>query len=101
MLLSMRVVSPGIRLALVMLAALAMLIAAPLHASHHHGNEPGKIDGPCAVCKSYSPASGSVAVVCTGLLLLPLGVLASDASVAPLSTPDAIVAPRAPPVSFA
>ena len=97
----MRVVSPGIRIAIVTLAALAMVIAAPIHASHHHGDRPGQLDEPCAACKSHSPVSGSVVIACTGLLLIPVGVMACDAGVSPLSAPEAAVAPRAPPVSLA
>ena len=98
MLFIMRVRSSRFRILIVLLSALAVMIAAPLHASHDHG---GTLDGPCAICKSHTTACGPSALECAGPLLQPVGVLASDCHPAVATAPRTLAAPRAPPVSLA
>lgn len=78
------------------IAALAMVLAAPIHAAHNHGNDP--LGHPnCAVCQLHSPACGPIWQPCVGIPLEPLFVLATAASPSPVSTPSIADACRAPP----
>lgn len=98
----MRLVSPCLRIAVVLLAALALVIAAPIHASHDHTGDRGQMDGPCVICKSLTAASAWTAPVRLTPQLQPIGELAAEACVIALSAPASILVPRAPPaVSFA
>ena len=100
-LLSMRAVSPPFRVLIALFAALAVVVAGPLHATHNHGGDLGQLDGTCAVCKSHTTACGPDVLECAGPLLQPLGALASESRPAAVSAPRTISVPRAPPVSIA
>ena len=98
----MRVLSPYLRIAVVLLAALAFVIAPPIHASHDHSGDRGQADGPCVICKSLTTASTWTAPATLTPQLQPIGVLAADARAVALSAPASVLVPRAPPaVSFA
>lgn len=100
MLVSMRAIASYPRLLLVILAAFAFILAAPIHASHDHANDPAQTDGPCVICKSLSTASAWTAPVSLSPQLQPVGVLVSDAPSVALAAPTAVRVPRAPPLSF-
>lgn len=87
--------------AVAMLTVMAIVIAAPVHAAHHHGNEQGHIQAPCAICQMQSPACRPLSDPPSILSLEPLFVLATG-SVMPCQCATAmIVGTRAPPVSLA
>ena len=56
MLVTMRIGNPGLRVALALLAMVAVIVAPALHASHSHDNEAGSVHAPCAVCQIHAPA---------------------------------------------
>ena len=88
-----------LRTAIAIIAVLAIVIAAPVHAAHHHGNasDPGHMHTPCAICQLHSPACHPVWVPCPGIPLEPIFVLAAVASPAPIAVPAVVDACRAPP----
>jgi hypothetical protein len=100
----MRVRPSTFRVAITLLAALAIVVAGPVYAAHHHGtkgDDPGHVHAPCAVCQLHTPACRPLWQPCTGIPLEPLFVLAAMASPSPLSKPAIITGTRAPPISFA
>jgi hypothetical protein len=98
MLLAMRVVSDCLRITVAILAALALVIAAPIHASHHHASGPGQTDGPCVICKTLTAGCTWVAPASLSPLLQQAGVLTVAAPVIALFAPAIVLVPRAPPV---
>jgi hypothetical protein len=95
MLPSMRMRSTHLSVLVAVLAALAMIVAAPIHAAHNHGNDLGHPN--CAVCQLHSPACGPIWQPCAGIPLEPLFVLASTVSPTPVAAPTVVDACRAPP----
>jgi ABC-type cobalt transport system substrate-binding protein len=77
------------------IVALAMVIAAPIHAAHYHGNDLGHPN--CAVCQLHSPACEPFWQPCAGIPLDPLFVLVAVSSPTPVVTPTVVHACRAPP----
>lgn len=84
-----------LRLMVVVIAALAVIIAGPIHAAHHHDD--GRLHAPCAVCQLHSPACEPLLKTFTGVSLEPIFTLAVSSASAPHSAPTTIVATRAPP----
>jgi hypothetical protein len=63
----------GLRVTIAILAALAVIIAGPIHAAHHHDDN--RLHAPCAVCQLHSPASQQTLVPCASVSLEPLFTL--------------------------
>jgi hypothetical protein len=89
----------GLRVTIAILAALAVIIAGPIHAAHHHDDN--RLHAPCAVCQLHSPACQQTLVPCAGVSLQPLFTLSlvSAPSVHSVSVSSADT--RAPPLSLA
>ena len=56
MLSSMRIGTPGLRIALALLATVAVMVAPTLHAAHSHDDAANTVHAPCAVCQMHAPA---------------------------------------------
>jgi hypothetical protein len=95
MLHSVRMRSSHFRAMIAVIAALAMVLAAPVHAAHNHGSDLGHPN--CAVCQLHSPACGPIWQPCAGVPLEPLFVLAIVAGPTPVAAPAVVNSCRAPP----
>ena len=100
MLLLMRARPSTLRVAIALLAAVAIVVAGPVYAAHHHGTR-GDDPGHCAVCQLHTPACRPLWQPCPGIPLEPIFVLAATASPSPLCKPAVVTGTRAPPISFA
>jgi len=90
------------RVAITIIAVLAIVIAAPIHAAHGHGDSlANRVHAPCAICQLQSPAAHPSWEPCPGIPLEPIFVLAATASPSPISAPAAVHACRAPPFVLA
>jgi len=83
------------------LAVLAIVIAAPVHAAHHHGNEQGHIQAPCAICQMQSPACRPLSDPPSIFSLEPLFLLTAGSVIPCQCATAVVVGTRAPPVSLA
>ncbi len=99
MLMSMLRRYTGLRLMFVLIAVLAVIIAGPIHAAHHHDD--GRLHAPCAVCQLHSPACEPLLNTFAGVSLEPVFTLAVSPTPAPRSVQASIAATRAPPAFLA
>jgi hypothetical protein len=90
----------GLRVTIALIVALAMGIAAPIHAAHHHG-DPNNLHSACTLCQLHSPACQPLLEPCAGISLEPLSTLAAFITPAPRAAPTVIACTRAPPLSLA
>jgi len=87
-----------LRVATTIIAVLAIVIAAPIHAAHGHGDSgANRVHAPCAICQLQSPACRPSWEPCAGIPLEPIFVLVAVVSSSPISAPAAVDACRAPP----
>ena len=95
MLMSMLRRYTGLRMMVVLIAALAVVIAGPLHAAHHHDDN--RLHAPCAVCQLHSPACEPLLKTFAGVSLEPIFTLSVSTESTPRSAQTTVVAARAPP----
>ena len=98
MLLSMLRQRTALRVMIALIAVLAVVIAGPLHAAHHHDDS--RLHAPCAVCQMHSPACEQHLAVCAGVPLEPVFTLSLVSSPSVDSASITIADSRAPPISL-
>ena len=86
-----------LRATVAIIAALAVVIAGPIHAAHHHTDDTSPLHPTCAVCQLHSPACAPICQPCVRASLEPLFVLAATDAPSADSTPSIADACRAPP----
>ncbi|HKW13471.1 MAG TPA: hypothetical protein VJS69_03200 [Candidatus Krumholzibacteria bacterium] len=62
---------PALRITIALLVALAVGIAGPIHAAHHHG-DPNSLHPACALCQLHSPACQPLLEPGVGISLEPI-----------------------------
>jgi len=62
---------PALRITIALLVALALGIAGPIHAAHHHG-DPNSLHTACTLCQLHSPACQPLLEPCAGVSLEPI-----------------------------
>jgi hypothetical protein len=87
----------GLRIAIALLAVLAVVVAGPIHAAHHHENDASPLHTPCAVCQLHSPACQPLLEPGAGVSLEPIFTLAVSTAPAFHSAPTTVAGTRAPP----
>jgi len=98
MLFSMLRQRTALRVMIALIAVLAVVIAGPLHAAHHHDDS--RLHAPCAVCQLHSPACQQPLAVCAGVPLEPVFTLSLVSSPSVDSASITIADSRAPPLSL-
>jgi hypothetical protein len=89
-----------LRITLALVIALALGIAGPIHAAHHHG-DPNSLHSECTLCQLHSPACQPLLEPVADVSLEPLFTLTvgSTPAVHPVSV--TVAGTRAPPLSLA
>ena len=95
MLLSMFHGRTSLRVAIALIVVLAMGIAGPIHAAHHHAND--ALHATCAICQFHSPACPTLLAPGASVSLEPIHTLAVSAAPAPHAAPVTVAGTRAPP----
>jgi hypothetical protein len=100
MLIAMLARSSGFRITIALIVALALGIAGPIHAAHHHG-DPNSLHSACTLCQLHSPACQPLLEPCAGNSLEPLFTLAVGSAPVLHCSPVTAATTRAPPFSLA
>jgi hypothetical protein len=75
MLIAMLPRSSAFRITIALIVALAVAIAGPVHAAHHHG-DPNSLHSACTLCQLHSPACQPLLEPCASISLAPVSTFA-------------------------